>query len=419
MAANGAVDGVVLSCTVAEESGLLASGLGQAVVSVGDDLAEYSYHAAKVLTDAELNEKTLPFRRGGGQKAISCEILAPMGSPSLASNEASDSAASAEGLSAFIARVLDQLSLSAWFPAAFLTAGLALVLEFRSTKSASIPNAAAKLSAHPVPVLVIMIPLLVIATVITQAFSFEAIRFLEGYWSRRGLMRIVAKLMTLRHLWRKRAIIERANRESVKAFRAALPDIVRDSQEGISGQVVKAIEANLSGESSGAPSLKGKEAQALVKTIQGWRNRADAWRLERIDRFVAEYNSYPVDSRMLPTRLGNLLRATEDRLKNAGGDVQGFALRQRDKVSGRIQVHHDQFRTRLDMYCTLVFVSVFLAAVTPLAFLGRVSVLPTAATAGSFAVMAAASYLAAISSAGGYCTALKQMDEAARTANKD
>jgi hypothetical protein len=36
-------------------------------------------------------------------------------------------------------------------------------------------------------VLVIMILLLVVATVVTQAFSFEAIRALEGYWPGCGL----------------------------------------------------------------------------------------------------------------------------------------------------------------------------------------------------------------------------------------
>jgi hypothetical protein len=342
-----------------------------------------------------------------------------MAPSSLGGDAVSDgSAASSDGLSAFVARVLDQLSLSSWFPAAFLTAGAALILEFRSTKSASILNAVAKLTVHPIPVLVMIIPLLVIATMITQAFSFEAIRFLEGYWSSRGFMSFVAKLMIRKHVHRKSTVLKRVHRESVRAFRAALPEIVADSKEGISGPVVKAIEAHLSGGDSDAASLEGSEAQAFVKTIQNWRNRADAWRLARIDRLIADYNSYPVDSRILPTRLGNLMRATEDSLKNAGGDVRSFVLRQRDKASVRVQMHHDQFRTRLDMYCTLVFVSAFLAIITPIALARPIGAVAIAIMAGSLAAIAIASYLAAIASAGGYCLALKRIDEAASTSDE-
>lgn len=114
----------------------------------------------------------------------------------------------------------------------------------------------------------------------------------------------------------------------------------------------------------------------------------------------------------MPTKLGNLLRATEDDLKNAGGDVRSFVLRQRNKVGKRIQMQHDQFRTRLDMYSTLFFVSLFLTCLTPAILLGRVSAASIGVTAAIFAAMATASYLAAISSAAGYCTALRQMDEA-------
>ena len=64
------------------------------------------------------------------------------------------------------------------------------------------------------------------------------------------------------------------------------------------------------------------------------------------------------------------------------------------------------------MYCTLVFVSGILAALTPIILAGRVGLPAIAIMAGGFAAMTVASYLAAIASADGYCMALKQMDEA-------
>ena len=367
---------------------------------------------------AERSNSPLGLRRGVGPERASYEILEPMGSPGLASDVESDtSSASTDGVSAFIARVLDQLALSAWLPAAFLIAGVAVLLEFRSLKTASILAAAGKLTAHPLQVLTIMIPLLVIVTVVTQAFSFEAIRALEGYWGRRGLVGFAAKLMIRRHLRKKRIIIERRQEESVEAFHSALSDVVLDSDD-VTGRIARAVLAQLSDKAPEAPDLQGSEVEVFVKAIQTWRYQADAWRLARVDRLLSEEEAYPVDSRILPTRLGNLIRATEDELKHASGDVRSFVLRQRGTVSRRVQIQHDQFRTRLDMYCTMVFVSLFLSAISPIALIGRVEVVAIAVTIGSFIVMAIASYLAAITSAGGYCTALKQMDEVARSSDE-
>jgi hypothetical protein len=132
-----------------------------------------------------------------------------MDSPTQASGpDAATSAA--DGISAFVARVLDQLSLSAWLPAAFLTASLALLLQFRADKSASPLRAVRDLTADPVRVLVLIVPALVLATVVTQAFSFEAIRALEGYWHRRGPASLARKVMIKRQVRRADALTKRA-----------------------------------------------------------------------------------------------------------------------------------------------------------------------------------------------------------------
>lgn len=368
----------------------------------------------KTLITKEPQQTLIPSRRGGDSEQFSCDMLASMGSPSMTGDSDSDrSETPGEGLSAFVARVLDQLALSAWLPAAFLTAGTAILLEFRSQKSASTLKAVGKLTTNPVQVLVIIIPLLVIATVVTQAFSFEFIRALEGYWPRRGPIGLIARAMTYRQIRKKKAITKRRRDESANAFQVALPRIILSSKN-LTGRIAQAVEAQLSGEDPDTDNLQGTELEVFVETIQTWRDEADAWRLARIDRLLAEQGSYPVDSRIMPTKLGNLLRATEDDLQNTGGDVRSFVLRQRNTVAKRVQMQHDQFRTRLDMYCTLFFVSLFLVALTPLTLLGRVSALSVAATATVFVAMTTASYLAALSSASGYCTALRQMDEASR-----
>jgi len=220
-------------------------------------------------------------------------------------------------------------------------------------------------------------------------------------------------LMTRRHIHKKKVIVTRWRKESAEAFSLALPRMILDGGD-VPGSVARAVEAQLAGTGADLSKLEAGDLEVLSKTMKEWRYKAEAWRLARIDRLIAEKEAYPVDSRVLPTKLGNLLRATEDKLQHTGGDVRGFVLRRRGLVSPRIQVQHDQFRTRLDMYCTLVFVSAFLAVIAPLALVGRTGIIPITITAGSFIMMSVASYLAAIASADGYCSALRQMDEAAQ-----
>ncbi len=91
-----------------------------------------------------------------------------------------------------------------------------------------------------------------------------------------------------------------------------------------------------------------------------WRTRCSPIVMSRVYHLSRAEEDYPADHRVLPTRLGNIMRSTEDRLTGAQDDVEGFALRHRQGVSPRVQLQHDQFRTRLDMYCTLFYVSLVL-----------------------------------------------------------
>jgi hypothetical protein len=394
-----------------EPTNQLALGAGGAPRLSEDGLDQSCDQGPRPVIDAESAQKALQLRRGEYRERAPYEILTPMESASPASVASSDasasdaSAASSSGISAFIARVLDQLTLSAWLPAAFLTTSVAVLLQFRSARSANILNAVRELTANPIQVLVIIIPLLVIATLVTQAFSFEAIRALEGYWPGRGLVSLARTLMIRRHVQRRKVISERRINQSAKALRTAMPEMLIS---GIPLPIVKALEAYLSDKEP--PQLTSEEREMAASTE--WRSWCDASSLAKIDYLINEENSYPETYRILPTRLGNLLRATEDRLTYKEGDLQGFALRRYEMVSRQVQNQHDVYRTRLEMYCTLVFVSGSLMLFSLAVLLGRVNVIATAITFASFAVMSVVSYFAALASAGGYCFVLRQMDQA-------
>jgi hypothetical protein len=397
--------GTKLVRTTSRETDLVAEDIGllPGYSAAGPD--EPSSLSTRLLIMAEANQALIPQRRGEGAEPTRYEILPPMGSPSTAS-EPDAPAASPYGVSAFIARVLDQLTLTAWLPAAFLTASVAILLQFRADKTANLLKAIQTLTVDPVRVLVLMIPALLIATVVTQAFSFEAIRTLEGYWRRRGLPSLTRTLMIRRHVRRKRTLARRRLKAAEKAFSTVEPKILRS---GIPFPVVNAMKAQALQLED--PPLTD-EARMQLEQLD-WTNWCDAWRIAIIDHLDSEQDIYPpATQRILPTKLGNLIRATEDQLVNIEGDMEGFALRRYAMAPRLVQIEHDKFRDRLEMYCTLVFVGLSLVILTPVVLLGsKIDYAAIAIIAACFAALSQASYLAAIASAGGYCSALKEMDK--------
>lgn len=326
--------------------------------------------------------------------------------PVAPAKEDSQAEVSPAGISAFVAKVLDQLTLSAWLPAAVFAASVALLLQFRRQGSANIAEAVRRLTDDPVRVLVLIVPVLVITTVVTQAFSFEAIRTLEGYWHRRGLASLARTLMIRRHVWRKESLIRRRLKATEKAFYAAEPGMLR---RGIPMQVVCALKA-AAFELDELPHLTEREFEEYDRL--DWIDLCDAWHLARIEHLSEAEESYPVKARVLPTRLGNLIRATEDNLLNTNGDLQGFVLQRYALAPRRVQMQHDQFRNRLEMYCILVFVGLLLAGLSAAALAGsRIGAITIAAIAACYLALSCTSYLAAVASAGGYCAALRQMNQ--------
>jgi hypothetical protein len=309
-------------------------------------------------------------------------------------------------------RVLNLIALNTWLPATLFTLGVAVLVQFRSAGSANLPDAVRPLAADPVRTIALIVPPLVIAAAVIQAFSFEAIRTLEGYWRRRGLASLARTLMIRRHVHRKAAIIRRRHTASKKAFYAAKQRMLKN---GVSPSIVNALEAQVLGVKP--PSLTAEDSKKVAK--MNWRSLCDPWRLAGIDNLLTEEKAYPTTSRVLPTKLGNLIRATEDRLHDTGGDLEGYALRRHSMASHRVQMQHDRFRSRLGMFCTLVLVSALLVALAPVLLLGTgIDVATIAIISAGFAALGAVSYLAALASAGGYCVTLRQMDEASRALDK-
>ena len=106
-----------------------------------------------------------------------------------------------ETLSQFIARVLTQLSLSAWLPSAALVLSLTFVIQLGSVLDSSeqsvsawtaVGSALSRMAAIKIGGALLLFIAVVVLTIFTQAFSYEGIRVLEGYWGTFGPMRLYA-----------------------------------------------------------------------------------------------------------------------------------------------------------------------------------------------------------------------------------
>lgn len=322
---------------------------------------------------------------------------------------------SGPGISEFVGKVLDQLSLSAWLPAAMLVGAGAVLTELHSEKRLDLGAAITRLTHEPLGILIVLFFALVLTTMITQAFGFEAIRFLEGYWGIRGSW---AARMRIRYHYGKRQAIEDAKWElEKKAFSHARQKMIDSAQEPSEkvrvqkqADILELIVCRVS------PSAYPKdEVDAAV--AMGWRDAAHPTDLSKIAALSRRLDQYPKPHRILPTRLGNVLRATEDKLKLADkGDVEGLVIRNYDVIPPPLLNQHSQFRARLDMYCTLVFVFGVLIPIS-IAALWKFGTwhVPALSTGAVSAALTVLSYRAAIASGLGYGGTLKAIDRRIQT----
>ena len=312
-----------------------------------------------------------------------------------------------KGLSAFAAKVLDQLSLTAWLPAALVSATLALLLQFRTQNSVNLQTALDAIQKNWIAVLLLAVPVLVLTTLTTQAFSFTAIQFLEGYGMRRRPLRWLRDLMTWHQVRRLNSLRERKRRYGGRAFDRSEGEWANEPAE-----IVLALRA--AAHELADVTLPTEEMREHYAGLD-WRTMCEPWDLARWDDVRGSIDECPTRARILPTKLGNVLRSTEDFvIAGTDEDLATFAIRRRPLLDPLAQRQHDQFRDRLDMYCTLVFVCAALAVAAPLLSYNRCLLRgPFVVIAVGFVLLAIVSYSAAVTSARGYCTQLRLMKEVA------
>jgi len=311
------------------------------------------------------------------------------------------------GLSEFLGRVLDQLSLTAWLPAAMLVGNLAVLLQLRALPTAGVGDALTALTDKPLGVLVVLLFALVLAALVTQSMEFSAIRLLEGYWGHSRVGTALGSWRIRRHCRRRRRLLDKGDAVQRKAFAAARERLL--DLPGADPVLVAAVEAGARGGDTSAFPSDVLERAGLVD----WQEDAPAGLLRKMSAVDESFAGYPANHRVLPTRLGNTLRSAEDALVNVGGGaLRGYVIRNLHRIPPAVLQEHDQYRNRLDMYCMFVVVCGALAVAAPALLLSHADPAFGAGAGLGYAVLAVVGYRAAVASGRGYATTLLAIDGA-------
>lgn len=291
--------------------------------------------------------------------------------PSAGSFRADQGSGSSDGLSPFMARVLDQLSLTAWLPAALVVTNFYLVAGMYLTRDAGavvslepLKRTVLALNDKPVGILLAVIGGIVVMTLITQSLEYVSIRFLEGYWGGSIFTAVPTRLATYFQSLRLFLLDRRAEKIERKAFGLVtdrVPEDFPDNPVGASAAILFGT-----GQALGHLDQEVRRSAARYFYGKSWMRWAPANMRHRANSLSNWRSAYPqIKSRLMPTRLGNALRSAEDQLAGdkAGAQMRGYLYQHVDSIGPGLMQQHNQHRNRLDMYAVMTMVAVALAVV--------------------------------------------------------
>jgi hypothetical protein len=291
-------------------------------------------------------------------------------------------------LSQLAARILNQLALSAWLPSAALVLIAAYVLQLASVlDEARRAMAAAAATNHVKPPtalthleavtqafdrlggtraggIVLMLAAVVVLTMLTQAFTFESIRFLEGYWSTIWPIEQIARVFCAYFRWRRRLIESRMSTLTNRAWKLARRSIKAEQEQipppepHLSKEMIEALGAQVLNERLTVSLTK---AEIQIVSRYPWTEHAPIEFVRRLTNLDKRLDDYPSAAHMQPTRLGNVLRHFED--ETAADSVESLVEEVFDQLPFSLQLSHDEQRGRLDLYCSMTFVWLFVAGI--------------------------------------------------------
>jgi hypothetical protein len=278
-----------------------------------------------------------------------------------------------EGLSQLGARILNQLAISAWLPSAALVLLLAFVTQLGQVVEnddsggwfdASM-QAFGRLADMSAGAFFLLAAAVVVLTLLTQAFTFEAIRLLEGYWGTRGVAARVAARMCRRHRRRR----DRLRKRQLELTRAAwdLAELAIRDEEHEDGDLDEDMIVSLRRRlRQDGRSLRLPQHKEQVVQKYNWQVHADPELIRQRTNLIKQLRDYPQSNHLMSTRLGNVLRRAEEATDS--DEVESFVEERFDALPFSLRVSHDEVRGRLDMYASMTLVWLFVGVVATVRF---------------------------------------------------
>jgi hypothetical protein len=263
-----------------------------------------------------------------------------------------------KSLSEFVARVFDQLSLSSWLPSGVLVVWTAFIYEVDRAHSKGISGAMSSIAHWGGETVIFFGIAIVLVGTMLQAFEFPVVRWLEGYWFSRVGRGIAAPCIAMRR-FRLSRHKQKAQQLETRARECAARELIA-LRGSAAGGALTACEAKqycgVHPDEKDDCKPECTRDSAPVKDKISWRVYAPQMKLWKLDALTARIEEFPDKERVLPTRLGNVLRRHEDEAVVDGDPIQAVLPVAFGELSEDLQEQHDQFRSRLDLYCSLVLV---------------------------------------------------------------
>jgi hypothetical protein len=308
------------------------------------------------------------------------------------------------GFSPFLAKVLEQLSLTAWMPSALIVANLAILLGFiladdgQSSDRELFLQVARGLDERPFGIIVALLFGLVLTTLISQSLDFSAIRFLEGYWGSSVVTAVPTAIGIHAQRLHQTLLLRRAVKLQRRAFRSALPKL--EKKFANDAMLLCVAQILVRGKSAtGFPAESVDRAAGLVDDPSQWLDLSSAVARHRLESVDKRLQSYPGKaSRMMPTRLGCVLRTAEERFLMVSGDsdLRAAVIRRLPDTPAELLAEHDQYRNRLDLYAVMTLICFTLAAINAVILALVLEGMAWLVVTAAFAALSLASYRGAL-----------------------
>jgi hypothetical protein len=235
-------------------------------------------------------------------------------------------------------RILEAFEASVWAPAATFIFSVGLVLpSVLQNRSWDLERIFSEIALDDLFTLGFLV---LICAILLQAGRYSIIAFMEGYWQGVGPL---AKIC-LRRQQRLRSKVCRSEEHwRLNAFEVAQKGMLKEGFPAPSVQFLRHLVLDET-----APGRCSPDEKALAFKLQlDWARWSDPYMLMKLEGLMRRANDFPPRHRVLPTRLGNVLRVAEGSiLPRAWGGVEVT-------TPAALGQKHDHFRARLDMYCLL------------------------------------------------------------------